>query len=258
MKQFITQLKKDLKQIIFHPVFCLMAGLCCAIWSFRFPRDLFEFARRAGVGYFAPGPNRGYNIYETVFINHLSSTHFLLLFIVPIFTMRLIAEEKKLKTFDLLLTAPISSTKIVIAKFLSAYSAVLLLTAVSFVYPFSTAWFADFSWSLLISAYTAVALLMGIYTAIGLFSSSLTSSVMLSVFLGLTFNVALHFVSLRGRFSDHPFYSSIAEYLSVSTHLDGFFRGHIVSSSFLFFFIVAGFFLFITQRIIESSRWRTQ
>ena len=261
MRQFINQLKKDMKQIIFQPVFFLMAGLCCSIWGFRFPRELIEFARRAGVQPFAPDAMGGYNIYETVFISHLSSTHLLLLFIVPIFTMRLIAEEKKLKTFDLLLTAPISSTKIVIAKFLSAYSAVLILVTLSFIYPFSTAWFADFSLPLLISAYVSIALLMGIYTAIGLFSSSLTSSVMLSVFMGIIFSVALHFVSLGivgGRFSDHPLYSSIAEYVSVSTHLDGFFRGNIVSSSILFFFIFAGFFLFITQRIIESSRWRAQ
>ena len=258
MRQFINQLKKDFKQIIFHPVFFLMAGLCCAIWGFQFPRELFEFAQRAGGGYFAMGANQGYNIYETVFISHLSSTHLLLLFVVPIFTMRLIAEEKKLKTFDLLLTAPISSTKIVMAKFLSAYLAILILTGLSFVYPFSTTWFADFSLPLLISAYTSIALLMGIYTAIGLFSSSLTSSVMLSVFLGLIFILSLHFVSLGGRLSDHPLYSSIAEYLSVSAHLNNLFRGNLVSSSVLFFFISTGFFLFMTQRIIESSRWRTQ
>ena len=255
MRQFIHQVQKDFKQIIFQPVFFLMAGLCCSIWSFQFPRYLFEFARKAGPMPYSRG---GYNIYETVFINHLSSTHLLLLFIVPVFTMRLIAEEKKLKTFDLLLTAPISSTKIVMAKFLSAYSAVLILATLSFLYPFSTAWFADFSFPLLISAYASVALLMGIYTAIGLFASSLTSSVMLAVFLGLIFSVALHFVGLGGQLSDHPLYSAIAEYLSVSAHLDGFFRGHISTSSILFFFIFAGFFLFMTQRIVESSRWRAQ
>ena len=267
MRQFFNQLKKDCKQIIFRPVFFLMAGLSCAIWSFRFLRELFEFARVAGVRPYAPDGMGGYNIYETVFINHLSSTHILLLFIAPVFTMRLIAEEKKLRTFDLLLTAPITSTKIVMAKFLSAYLAVLLLMGISFIYPFSTAWFADFNMNLLLSAYASIALLVGVYTAIGLFSSSLTSSVMLSVFLGVVFilalqfnflNLILHFISPGGRFSDHPLYSSIADYLSVSTHLDGFFRGHIVSGSIVFFFILSGFFLFMTQRIIESSRWRTQ
>lgn len=260
MRQFFNQFKKDFKQVLFTPVFFLMAGLCSSIWSFVFPRQIFEFARKAGISSFAQqgGMEGGANIYGTVFVSQLSLTHLLLLFIVPIFTMRLIAEEKKLRTFDLLLTAPITSTKIVLGKFLAAYSIILILVTVSFLYPLSTIWFAEFNINLLVSAYLSIALLMGIYTAIGLFSSSLTSSVMLSVFLGIIFSVSLHFISLGGQFSNNSIYSSIAEYLSISTHLDGFFRGNIMSSSILFFFIITGFFLFITQRIIESSRWRSK
>jgi len=126
------------------------------------------------------------------------------------------------------------------------------------LYPLGTSWFVEFNVGLLISAYLCIALLIGVYTAIGLFSSSLSASIMLSVFLGIIFSVALHFVSLGGQFSNNPLYSSITNYLSVSTHLDNFFRGNIVSSSILFFFIMAGFFLFMTQRVIESARWRAQ
>ena len=260
MRQFFNQFKKDFKQTFFNPVFFLMAGLCASIWSFVFPRQIFEFARKVGVTPFAQqgGIENGANIYGTVFISQLSLTHLLLLFIVPIFTMRLIAEEKKLRTFDLLLTAPITSTKIVLGKFLAAYSVVLILVAISFLYPIITLWFTEFNVGLLISAYLSIALLMGVYTSIGLFSSSLTSSIMLSVFLGIIFSVSLHFISLGGQFSNNSIYSSIAEYLSISTHLDSFFRGNIMSSSILFFFIISGFFLFMTQRIIESSRWRSK
>ena len=259
MRQFFNQFKKDFRQTFLNPVFFLMAGLCASIWSFVFPRQIFEFARKAGITPFSQGGMEGgANIYGTVFVSQLSLTHLLLLFIVPIFTMRLIAEEKKLRTFDLLLTAPITSTKIVLGKFLAAYSVVLILVTISFLYPISTLLFAEFNINLLISAYVSITLLMGIYTSIGLFSSSLTSSIMLSVFLGIIFSVSLHFISLGGQFSNNSIYSSIAEYLSISTHLDGFFRGNIVSSSILFFFIVTGFFLFMTQRIIESSRWRSK
>ncbi len=259
MRQFFNQFKKDFRQTFLNPVFFLMAGLCCAIWGFVFPRRLFEFARVAGVNPFSQGNmGGGYNIYETVFVSHLSLTHLLLLFIVPIFTMRLISEEKKLRTFDLLLTAPITSTKIVLGKFLSAYAVVLILVFLSFLYPLSTSWFAEFNVNLLVSAYISIALLMCVYTAIGLFSSALSSSIMLSVFLGVIFNVSLHFISLGGQFSNNPFYSSIMDYLSVSTHLDGFFRGNVVSTGIVFFFILSGFFLFMTQRVIESSRWRSQ
>ncbi len=259
MRQFYNQFKKDFKQICFSPVFFLMAGLCCSVWGFVFPRKLFEFSRVAGVNPFAQGGmGGGYNIYETVFISHISLTNIFLLFIVPVFTMKLIAEEKKLRTFDLLLTAPITSTKIVLGKFFAAYAVVLILLTLSFLYPLSTSWFAEFNIVLLGSAYLSIALLTGVYTAIGLFSSSLTSSLMLSFFLGIIFNLSLFFLALGGQFFSNPVYSAVADYLSISTHLDSFFRGNIESTSLIFFFIVIGFFLFITQRVIESSRWRVQ
>ena len=260
MRQFFNQWQKDFRQTVYNPVFFVVTGLCAAILGFVFPRRLFEFALVAGV---SPLSQRsmggaGYNIYETVFINHLSLTHLLLMFIIPILTMRLIAEEKKLRTFELLMASPITSTKIVLAKFAAGYSAALLLVLLSFSFPFLTGWFADFSFRLLVSAYASIALLVGIYTAIGLFASSLTESVMLSVFMGIAFNISLHFVSMGAEFSDNPVYAAVLQYLSLSSHLEGFFRGNIVTSSILFFVLVTGFFLFMTQRIIESSRWRPQ
>ncbi len=262
MRQFINQFNKDFKQIFFSPVFFLMTGFCCVIWSFKFIRELFEFASKAGgVQYFDPSvmAQRGVNIYETVFMNHLSSTHLLLLFIIPVITMRLIAEEKKLRTFDLLLTAPITSTKIVLGKFFAAYAVALILVFLSFLYPFGTSWFAEFNVKLLIGGgYLAIALLAGLYTAIGLFSSALTSSVMLSVSLGVIFIIALHFLGIGGLLFDNPVYSAIANYLSVFEHLNPLFRGNIVSSSIVFFFIAMAFFIFMTQRVVESYRWRVK
>ena len=259
MRQFINQWLKDFWQIVYNPVFFILAGLYCAILGFVFPRRLFEFALVSGV---SPLSQRGmgnnaYNIYETVFINHLSLSHLLLLFIVPILTMRLIAEEKKLRTFDLLMTAPITSTKLVLGKFTAGYSAAILLVGASFLFPLLTGWIADFSFSLLISSYISIALLVGIYTAIGLLSSALTESIMLSVFMGIAFNVSLHFISVGAQFTDNNIYTAILQYLSVSSHLEGFFRGNIVTSSIIFFILTIGFFLFLTQRVIESTRWRT-
>ncbi len=258
MRQFYNQWLKDFRQTVWSPVFFLMMALCMAIWGFVFPRRLFEFAAKVGISPLSRGGIGGYNIYETVFISHLSITHLLLLFIVPTVTMRLLAEEKKLRTFDLLMSAPITSTKIVLSKFLAGYCCVLLLMLLSLSFPLLTVSFAEFSIPLLLSGYGAICLLVGVYTAIGLFSSSLTESTMLSVFMGVSFNVALHFVSSRAQFADSGIYASVMDYLSVSNHLEVFFRGNIVTSSLVFFVLVAGFFIFLTHRVIESSRWRSR
>ena len=258
MRQFFNQWLKDFRQIVFSPVFFLMAGLSTALWGFVFPRRLFEFALKAGISPFSRGGmgGGGYNIYETVFISHLSLTHLLLLFMVPILTMRLIAEEKKLKVFDLLLSAPVSSTNIVLGKFFAGFCSALLLLLLSLLFPLLTGWFVEFSMILLLSAYLSMALLIGVYTAIGLFSSTLTESIMLSVFMGVSFNVSLHFISLGANTSGSPLYTGVLEYLSVAKHLEGFFRGNIHTSSFVFFILAIGFFVFLSQRVIESSRWR--
>ena len=255
MNQFLNQFTKDFKQTLISPVFFLMAGFSSAIWGFIFPRKIFEFARYAGAPSFSG--QGGYNIYETVFINHISTTHLLLLLIAPAVTMRLLAEEKKLKTFDLLLSSPITSTQIVLSKFFAGWLSVLILVLLSLSFPLITSFFIDFNMNLLFSAYGSVALLMAVYTALGLFSSALTSSILLSVFLGAAFNVALHFVGLGGQFSDNPLYSAVMEYVSVSTHLSHFFRGNVNTSSLLFFIITAGFFIFLSQKMVESSRWRS-
>ncbi len=251
MRQFFNQFSKDFRQIVFSPSFFVVAGFCCAIWSFVFPRKLFEFARSVGVSPFSQG-GRGYNIYETVFISHLSLTHLLLMFIIPALTMRLIAEEKKLNTFSLLQTSPITSTKIVWAKFLASFSTVLILIFLSLLYPLMTRLFAQFNTDILFSAYFSIVLLASIYTAIGLFSSSLTQSIMLSLFLAFSLSMIFHFLRLE-QMSDHPVYTAIMDYLVVSSHLNNFFRGNLTISSVLFFPIIAGFFVFLAQKMVESS-----
>ena len=169
-------------------------------------------------------------------------------------TMRLLSEEKKLRTFDLLLTSPITSLKLILGKFCAAYLVGFLLLVISFLYPLFSGLFAEYNMKLLLSAYMAISLLVMVYTAIGLLSSALTSSIMLSSVLGIVFNLSLHFMS-NWSTSDNPVMSRVMEYLTLFTHLDGFFQGNIALSSILFFFILTGFFLFLCQRFVEFSRW---
>ena len=73
------------------------------------------------------------------------------------------------------------------------------------------------------------------------------------MFFGVALSVSLHFINV-GTQSDNEQISGIASYLSLARHLENFFRGNLVSSSTLFFLIMSGFFIFLTQRVIESSR----
>lgn len=191
-----------------------------------------------------------------VFLMHISQINLLFVFVVPALTMRLLAEEKRMRTYDLLLTSPISATQIALGKFFAGWGAVSALTLISFLYPLATRMVAAFPFGPLLSAYLGVVLVSGAYVAVGLFASSLTESILLSVVMGLIFNILLWFISQGPGADSHPLLASVLEYMSLGQHFLGFIMGAIKLKSVVFLLSVIGLFVFLTQRVVESSRWR--
>lgn len=254
MKATLTLAGKDFKNLFFSPMFCFIAALCTVLWSFTYMRNLLVFAE-SSQGMFNPG-GEGLSLQMTVFLNHISQINLLFIFIVPALTMRLLAEEKKMKTYDLLLTAPISATNIALGKFFGALGVVLVLVLLSFLYPLGTGLIASFPLAPLLTAYLGVVLVAAVYTAIGVFASSLTESVVLSVIMGLIFNLILWFLSQGAENSTGMLMTGVLEHLSVGDHFMSFIRGSIRLKSVVFLLSCAGLFVFLTQRVVESSRWR--
>jgi len=122
------------------------------------------------------------------------------------------------------------------------------------IYPLGTRAIADFPMGPLLSAYVGLTLVVGVYVAIGLFASSLSESIMLSVVLGLIFNIMLWFLP-QGAGEGH-LWSAALEYMSIGQHFLGFIMGAIKLNASVFFVSLIGVFVFLTQRVIESSRWR--
>lgn len=251
MRAVMVLAGKDFKALVSSPLFFVMSGLCTFVWSFSYIRILLEFAQRGQMS--APGMDTP-SLQNTVFMAHISQTNLLFLFVLPALTMRLLSEEKRMRTYDLLLTAPVTATQIALGKFFAAWGAALVLTFISLLYPLGTRALAEFHMAPLFSAYLGVALVAGAYVAVGLFASSLTESVMLSVVLGLIFNVFLWFVS-QGAGEGH-FYTPILEYISIGQHFLNFIMGAIKLNSTIFLVSLIALFVFLTQRVVESSRWR--
>jgi len=254
MKNILTIAGKDFKNLVTSPMFCFIAALCSVLWSFTFLRSLIMFAENTQA-MFNPGGQTP-SLQMTVFLTHISQINLLFIFIVPALTMRLIAEEKKLRTYDLLLTAPITATEIALGKFFGAFGAVLLLVLLSALYPLGTRLITTFSMAPLFAAYLGVVLVAGTYVAIGVFASSLTQSVVLSVVMGLIFNLFLWFLSQGAESSTGLYMTSILEHLSIGDHFMSYIRGSIRIKSLVFMLSCMGLFVFLTQRVVESSRWR--
>lgn len=253
MRAICTIAWKDLKALLMSPLFFVVAGLCAMLWSYTYMRMLLEFAERSRM-FAQPGMDGGPNLQNTVFQQHIGLTNLLFIFVLPALTMRLISEEKRMRTYDLLLTSPITATQIAAGKFLAGFGAAAVLAGLSMLYPLATRSVAVFALAPLFSAYFGVLLVGGAYVAVGLFASSLTESVMLSVILGLIFNIFLWFIP-QGAGEGH-IYTPILEYMSVGQHFYNFTIGSIKLNSLIFMLSVIGLFVFLTQRVVESSRWR--
>ncbi len=248
--------KKDFKNLVFSPMFFLIAGFCSALWSGIYFRNMVSFAQKAHMGSMMGGGGQQENIHFAVFVAHISLINLIGIVAIPALTMRLLSEEKKLRTFDLLLTAPITATDIAVGKYLAAFGAAIALAAISFIYPLATGLFASFPYGPLATSYFGLILVLGLYAAVGLFASSLTESVVLAVILGMIFNLVLWFVSQGADMSDSPLMTATFEHISLGAQFMNFIKGSIKLSSVVFLTSFIALFVFLTQRVVESARWR--
>lgn len=256
MRAIFTLAGKDLKNILLSPLFFLIAGLCSVIWSYTFMRSLFMFAERTRQQGSSIAET-GMNLQNQVFFTHISYANMLFIFLVPALTMRLISEEKRMRTYDLLLTAPITATEITIGKFLAGFGTVSVLIFISMLYPLGTRLVSGFPLAPLISAYAGVLLVAAAYVSIGLFASSLTDSPMLSLVMGMIFNMLLWFLAQSWESGGGTStVSSILEYMSIGQHFLSFIVGSVKLNATVFLLSLTVLFTFMTQRVIESARWR--
>jgi len=180
---------------------------------------------------------------------------FILLIIVPVLTMRLMSEEKRQKADQLLLTAPVSLTGLVLGKFLSAYAVFLLGVAVLPVYGIVLSFFVEVSWLTLWGNFTGLILLGGMYAALGLFVSSLTENQMIAAVGSMFLNMVIFLMNALAAVIPIKFISNALGSISVFERYRQFTLGIFTLPNVLFFITGIAIFLFLTVRVLEKRRW---
>lgn len=179
-----------------------------------------------------------------------------LLAVLPILTMRLFSDEKRQKTDQALLTAPVSLSGIVLGKFLAALVLFALGIAITLIYAVIIAFLVTPDWSMILGNYLGLLLLGGAVISIGLLISSLTESMFISA-LG-TFGVSFILVMLdylTAIFSGNEAVAAIVNFLSVSQRYNNFTLGLIHYNDIIFFLSIMALFLFLTVRVLDHKRW---
>lgn len=184
-----------------------------------------------------------------------ASLFYILLVLIPILTMRTLSEEKRQKTDQLLLTAPISLSALVIGKFLAAMIIYGLGVLMTLVYAIVISFFGAVSWLTVIGNVVGLLLLGAAYVAVGMFISSLTENQVIAAIGGFAAMLVLYLIGTIAQIVPINWIANILAGLSFSARYNPFTYGVFDFSNVLFFISATVVFLFLTVRVLERRRW---
>jgi ABC-2 type transport system permease protein len=245
MRPFVALLRKELRHYFAAPVVYLVTAAFLAYTGYAFHADLIQFLT------FGFGMNIMENLWQVVFLD----VRLAVLLSVPLLTMRLVAEERRLGTLELLLTYPLGDRAVVAAKLGACLVVVATLLGCTLVYPCWLYAQQPFPVGAVAAGYLGLFLLAAACAAYGLFVSSCTDSQVLAGFLTLLPLLLLWFLSWNEATSPGGTLP-VVQAISLFNHFQPFTVGVIDARDVFFFVFLVGGFTWGTLRVLEARQWR--
>ena len=173
----------------------------------------------------------------------------------PVLTMRLLAEEQKLGTLELLMTAPIRDGEIVLGKYLAALLVLASTMALTLFYVVLLVWFGDPDLGPIFTGYLGLLLYGAATLSIGLLASSFSPNQIVSAVVGFGVLLLLTLIAQASPLTQ-GLTSKVLEQISITNHFQDFARGIVDSHNVVYFVVLTALMLFLTSRNLESRRWR--
>ena len=197
----------------------------------------------------------GSSIQEGLWQQLFHDIRLILLLTIPLLTMRLFAEEKKLGTIELLFTYPFSDTEILLGKFLASLAVFSLMIGLTVLYPILLAIVHEVEVWPLAASYLGVFLLGAAFISCGIMVSSLTENQIVAALVSSGIILAFWFIDWNEA-AMTPILADVLHHVSFFEHFYNFARGVIETKDIIYFVLFTFFFLFLTLRSLESRRWR--
>ncbi len=248
--------KKELRSYFSSPIayvvmfiFTAILGVWWFFWDFQ--RYLMVSMQAAQNPYFM----ESLNVNDVVIRNLFGNMALVILFGLPLLTMRLFAEEKKTGTYELLFTLPLRDWETLMGKFLACWTVFALMLALTAIYPVTTALLTNPELWPILTGYLGMLLMGGSFISLGIFVSSLTENQIIAAFG--TYGLLLVVLAL-GWTSGFmgPTGAAILKDLNVFNHLQEFLKGVLDTRDVVFYLLFSYLFMFLTLRSLESKRWR--
>ena len=179
-----------------------------------------------------------------------------LLFMIPMLTMGLFAEEKKRGTIELLLTTPVSNLQAMLGKYLASLTFLIVMYAASAITISALFLYGQPDWRPILAGYMGLFLYGSALLAIGLFISTLTENQIVAGVITLGVILLLWLIDALAT-GTQGMTRDVLNYMSVISHLDDFIKGVIDTTHVIFYVTFAFFALFLTYRSLESLRWKS-
>jgi len=250
MKKTFAIFKKEINSYFASPiayivlvVFMVLSGVFFFIYLQGFAQSQFD--TRAQLF------QQTFSLNEFVLQPYFGTISVLLLLIMPMITMRLLSEEKKNYTSELLFTSPIRVINILLGKYIAAMTLFLIMLILSSVFVIVLYLYGNPDPGIILTGYLGLLLLGASFLAIGLFASSLTSNQIASAIIAFGILLILWIVGASGDSE-----SSILGYVSIINHLDNFIKGVFEVKDFVYYISLIFLGLFLTHTILDSESWK--
>jgi ABC-2 type transport system permease protein len=253
MSNILAIAHKELRSYFASPIAYVVIAFFALLYGYFYVVMLAFFQRvslQMGMG----GGPQSANINEMMIRPLMQNVLILVLFIMPMVTMRTYAEEKRSGTMELLLTSPLTDWQIVLGKFIGAMLLYAITLAVTFVHMAILFVYGNPEWKPIATAYLGLFLFGGCFISVGMFISSLTKN---QIIAGMaTFGVFLFLWVINWIGSFYPSTERLTNYLSVVQHAEDFWKGVIDTTHLIYYVSFMAFGLFLTAKSVDTERWR--
>ena len=251
MRNTLAIAQKELRSYFASPIGYIVIGFFALLYGFFYSTYLSYFIRQSMQGAQFGGPDQ-MNVNEMMIRPVLQNITILLLFLMPMVTMRSYSEEKRSGTIELLLTSPVTDWEIILGKFLGALTLWAAALAVTLVHIGLLFYFGNPEWKPIVTGYLGLLMMGGCFLSLGLFISSLTKNQIVAAMATFAVFLLLWIINwLSGAVG--PTGQAILRHLSITEHFDDFAKGIIDTNHVIYYLSFIAFGLFLTMKSVDNA-----
>lgn len=246
MNAFLATLSRELRAYFFSPLAYIVMAVLLLVNGFIFWLIVsFLSDPRAAAG--AP---------LELFFGQTFFFWLILLFMTPVLTMRLLSEERRSGTIEVLMTAPITEAQVVLGKYVAALSFYIALWVPTLAYAGVIARYGAVDWGPVASGYLGIAGVGALFLAVGVLASAVTRSQLIAALLTFVILVPMFTFGLLENLVNNEIAKQVFGYLNLWQHMDDFAKGIVDSRRLVYYASATVFLLFLATRTLAVKKWR--